>query len=157
MIVVADTTPLNYLILIDGIDLLPALYETILIPTQVLQELQRPKAPQPVRAWASQLPPWCSVERVTSPPDAALQQLDSGECEAIQLSIQSGINLLLMDDAEGRREAIRRHLKVTGTVSVLETAAQRDLVVFREALSKLDRTTFRLSPSLRREFLQRNP
>jgi len=32
-LVVADTGPLNYLILIEAIDLLPKLFETIFIPT----------------------------------------------------------------------------------------------------------------------------
>ena len=35
MIVVADTTPLNYLVLIEQIDLLPALYQQVLIPLEV--------------------------------------------------------------------------------------------------------------------------
>jgi predicted nucleic acid-binding protein len=51
MIVVADTTPLNYLMLIGEIELLSALYESILIPREVHEELQRLKTPPPVRAW----------------------------------------------------------------------------------------------------------
>ena len=37
MIVVADTTPLNYLVLIGQIELLSALYRTVLIPQEVHQ------------------------------------------------------------------------------------------------------------------------
>jgi predicted nucleic acid-binding protein len=40
MIVVADTSPLNYLILIDEIELLPDLFEKVLLPSAVLQELK---------------------------------------------------------------------------------------------------------------------
>jgi predicted nucleic acid-binding protein len=35
-VVVADTSPLNYLILIEAIDLLPRLYKSIIIPAEVL-------------------------------------------------------------------------------------------------------------------------
>ncbi len=40
MIVVADTTPLNYLVVIGHVDLLPALFGQVLIPTAVWNELQ---------------------------------------------------------------------------------------------------------------------
>jgi predicted nucleic acid-binding protein len=51
MIVVADTTPLNYLVIIGHIELLPALYQSVLIPQEVHRELQRPGTPPTVRAW----------------------------------------------------------------------------------------------------------
>lgn len=62
-----------------------------------------------------------------------------------------------MDDAEGRREALRRSFKVAGTVSILEKGVQQGLTDFHRALVKLDQTTFRLAPGLRQEFLRRNP
>ena len=39
MIVVADTSPICYLLLIGGISLLPQLYGQVLIPQAVRQEL----------------------------------------------------------------------------------------------------------------------
>ena len=157
MIVVADTTPLNYLVLIGEIDLLPTLYRSVLIPPAVFLELQSPKTPPEVRTWATVLPGWCEVRALSSPPDPSLNALDSGERDAIQLALDAGIDTLLMDETEGRRAALRHHLKVTGTVAVLEKAAQRGLTDFRSALQRLENTSFRLSPSIRREFLKRNP
>ena len=78
MIVVADTTPLNYLILIDEIELLPALYKSVLIPQEVHRELQNPRTPSVVRTWALALPAWCEVRSLTSIPDITLSELDSG-------------------------------------------------------------------------------
>ena len=52
MVVVADTSPINYLVLIGQIDLLTRLYTRILIPPAVLAELKHPLAPKPVRNWA---------------------------------------------------------------------------------------------------------
>lgn len=45
MIVVCDTSPVNYLVLIDGIDLLPQLFTTVVLPAGVLAELQHPRTP----------------------------------------------------------------------------------------------------------------
>ena len=53
MIVIADTTPLNYLVLIDQSNLLPRLYGRVLIPSAVYQELQAEGAPASVRDWAA--------------------------------------------------------------------------------------------------------
>ncbi len=56
MIVVADTSPLNYLLLIDEIDLLPAIFGRVLLPQAVFQELQHPKTSPKVRQWLTHLP-----------------------------------------------------------------------------------------------------
>ena len=41
MIVIADTSPINYLILIGEIEVLSALYGRVLIPPSVREELDR--------------------------------------------------------------------------------------------------------------------
>jgi len=56
MIVVSDTTPLNYLILIEAIDLLPALFDIVYAPPAVIRELSHPRSSEAVRLWAN-LPP----------------------------------------------------------------------------------------------------
>lgn len=157
MIVVADTSPLNYLVLIGEIELLPALYDKILIPQIVLAELQHPHAPAQVRAWAAVPPDWCEACAVDSAADATLTKLDDGERDAIFLALKYRVDTLLIDEADGRREAVRRHLQVLGTISILEKAAQRGWIDFRSALGKLDQTNFRLSRRLRMDFLTRNP
>lgn len=157
MIVVADTSPLNYLVLISEVQLLPALYDKILIPEEVHRELQRTRTPQPVRSWAASLPAWCEVRPVHAINDPGLNELDPGERDAIQLALEAGIDTVLMDEITGRREALRRHLRVTGTVAVLEKAAHRGLIDFRDALQRLESTNFRLSPAIRDAFLKRNP
>jgi len=43
--VIADTTPLNYLVLIGEIEILSRLYQTVIIPEEVLNELQNPATP----------------------------------------------------------------------------------------------------------------
>ena len=59
--IVADTTPLNYLVLIQAADILPELYRTVLIPPAVKAELAHANTPAVVRAWISQPPAWLEV------------------------------------------------------------------------------------------------
>lgn len=60
-LVVADTGPLNYLVLIEAIDVLPRLFEQILVPAAVYDELAHADAPVPVRAFIAQKPAWLEV------------------------------------------------------------------------------------------------
>lgn len=115
MIVIADTTPLNYLVLIDRIDVLPQLYGRVLIPPAVWEEFQRPEAPQPVRAWITQPPAWLEIRPVERTSKLAIENLGRGECEAIALAEELHADRLIIDDRAARRVATQRHLIVIGT------------------------------------------
>ena len=52
MIVIADTSPISYLVSISEIDILPKLYGRVLVPPSVADELRHPRAPEAVRARA---------------------------------------------------------------------------------------------------------
>jgi predicted nucleic acid-binding protein len=62
-IVVADTGPLNYLVLIRDIDVLPQLFKTVLAPQAVFAELGHVEAPARVKAWIDTPPPWLELGR----------------------------------------------------------------------------------------------
>jgi len=155
-VVVADTTPLNYLVLLGQIERLPAFYDRIMIVPAVLQELSHSGTPGRVRSWASKLPIWCQVQPPTSAPDSILNQLDAGERDSIQLALDAGFDTLLMDEIRGRQEAVRRSLRVTGILSILEAASQLGLLDFPATLARLENLGFRLSSRLRDTFLKRN-
>jgi predicted nucleic acid-binding protein len=157
MIVVADTSPLNYLLLIEEIDLLPTLFGTILIPQAVFQELQHPRTSQQVKDWMTHPPAWLELRSVTSVPSAAIMALDPGEREAIQLALELEISTVLIDEATGRKYAEELHLEVRGTLGVLERGARLGLTQFRPALARLEQTNFRISPAVKAAFLKRNP
>jgi predicted nucleic acid-binding protein len=63
-IVVADTGPLNYVILIGAIELLPKLFKAVLMPEAVRTELRHPGASPLVRIWAAEPPAWLQVQAV---------------------------------------------------------------------------------------------
>jgi predicted nucleic acid-binding protein len=80
MIVVSDNSPLQYLLLIGCVDVLPALYKEIVTTPEVIQELRHPGTPQPVREWLDSMPPWLTIE---SPKTIDfLDVLDLGEASA---------------------------------------------------------------------------
>ena len=124
--IVADTTPLNYLVLIQAADILPNLYRTVLIPPAVKAELAHANTPAIVRAWISQPPPWLEVVSLKLPVDSALALLDAGEREAISLASELQATLLLMDEREGVTIARQRGLKVVGTLAALDIAEPMD-------------------------------
>jgi predicted nucleic acid-binding protein len=122
LIVISDTSPLNYLVLIKAIDILPVLFEEVHVPTQVLVELAHSKAPQTVRQWASAPPEWVRVSTPTRKIVLPVQ-LDAGELEAIALALELGADAILIDDRKGRRAAEALGINAVGTVPVLEFAA----------------------------------
>jgi predicted nucleic acid-binding protein len=62
---------------------------------------------------------------------------DPGEPAAIAMALSISADRLLIDDWEGRAEAERRYLRVTGTLGVLAEAHQRHLLDFESARSPL--------------------
>jgi predicted nucleic acid-binding protein len=152
-IVVADSSPLNYLVLIDTVDLLPRLYGRILVPTEVIAELTDPVGPERVSRWAAALPDWVEVRRIPAADDPALSHLDPGERAAILLAESERDALLLIDDAAGRKEASRRGIPNIGTLGVLRAAALRNLEDLPTILARLTDTNFRVSASLVRQLL----
>jgi predicted nucleic acid-binding protein len=141
MIIVSDTTPLNYLILIGQVHILHELYDSVLIPQSVFDEMQRAETPAEVRAWVTEHPEWLEM-RPAQTIDPSLK-LGAGEREAIALALELHADALLLDDRKARQEAQKRGLTVTGTLAVLATAARRDLIDLPTAIARLQKTTFR--------------
>lgn len=146
MIVLSDTSPIHYLLLVGNVDVLADLFSRVIIPPAVLGELQHPHAPEIVRHWASNPPAWLIVR--TPLLIAPEIHLGRGEAEAICLAKEMQATLLLVDDRRARREAEARGLVVAGTLSVLEAAARRDLLDLPNAIAKLRQTNFHVADRL---------
>jgi predicted nucleic acid-binding protein len=150
MLVIADTSPLNYLILIGCIDILPQLHEKVLLPSAVRLELLSVSAPLEVRDWALRLPHW--VEEVEPFPeflnDPQLAGLHNGEQAALAVAASRQPIFLLIDEWPARNIAVRKGFPVTGTLGVLDEAARRKLISFAETIDKLKKMSFRDPASL---------
>jgi predicted nucleic acid-binding protein len=124
MLVVADTTPLRYLAAIGEVGLLPGIFGKVLIPPTVWNELTAASTLQTVRLFFEARPDWLQLR---SPRLDSLQvvssHLDAGERAAIALAIEIKADLILIDEAAGRREAKELGMRITGTVGVLRLGA----------------------------------
>ncbi len=151
--VVSDTSPLNYLVLIEAIDVLPKLFDVVLIPPAVYAELQHTRTPQIVLRWAAALPSWAKVQ-APSRVDAEIG-IGPGESEAISLAMELSIPAILIDERQGRMIAEKRGILPLGTINILYTAGLRDLIDFENAIEKLRRTSFRVGPKLVNDLVDR--
>lgn len=144
--VVADTTPLNYLIIIDRADILASLFGEVLIPQAVLDELQHPKAPVAVSRWLGEMPDWLRITPVQHL-DGTIQ-LGKGENEAISLALERQVKVVLMDERLGRGAAEARGLIAVGTLNLIDIADEQGIIDGIAALQDLRQTTFRADPEL---------
>lgn len=153
-LVIADTGPIHYLILIGHTDLLPRLFERVLLPSIVRDELSHPLAPASVQRWITVVPAW--LEIAESPAVALSAGIHKGEAASIALASALHADLLLMDDRKGVIAAEQRGLNVTGTLGVLDLAAERRLIDFAQVAAALELTTFRMPLALLDELLARH-
>jgi predicted nucleic acid-binding protein len=96
VIVVADASPLRYLILIEHVHVLPALYGRVLIPPAVIAELNRERTPDLVRAWLAKSPDWLHVQAPREALTGLGNVLGDGERQAIALAVEMAADALLM-------------------------------------------------------------
>jgi len=142
-LVVADTGPLHYLVLTGDIALLPNLFEKVLTPERVRDELAHAEAPAAVRAWIAVTPPWLEILSVEGERGSGdLAALDAGERDAIALALATKADLLLMDDHDGVTAARQRGFAVSGTLGLLDLAARKGLVDLAAAFTRLKATSF---------------
>ena len=146
MIIVSDTTPLNYLVLIGEIDLLEKLFQRVIVPQAVVKEFQHPNTPPIVQNWIANAPSWVEIRSATVI-DPTIN-LGAGETEAISLAIELGADQLLIDERQARKLALARGFAVTGTLNILTFAANQELVDLPTAIVRLQHTTFRAPAAL---------
>ena len=154
MIVLSDTSPINYLVLTGHIDVLPALFGQVVIPAAVLAELRHPGTPDVVQRWVADPPDWLLI-RTPAVVDPHIR-LGQGEAAAISLAVEMHATLLLIDDRRGRREAEARGLLVAGTLNVLEAAAKRNLLDLPTAIDRLRGTNFHIAEQIIQQALEAN-
>jgi predicted nucleic acid-binding protein len=153
-LVVSDAGPLHYIILVDCADRLPELFERVLIPFQVRDELLHLSTPQKVKDRIGNPPPWLKIEPLTY--FHPLARLHKGETAALQLALQMRISAVLIDDLDGRDAARRLGLSAIGTIGVLERMAELGMIELPAAITKLRQTNFFMSPALLDAALERD-
>ena len=143
MLVIADSSPIIVLILIGHIDVLPKLFEQVVIPPEVSRELIHFKRQQKVRDFMASHPAWLHEQTPTT--IEQIPSLHAGEIAAISLAKELKADLLLIDEVQGRKAAAERHIPYTGTVGVLEFAADKQFLNLEDAFEGLKKTDFWIS------------
>lgn len=150
MTVVSNSGPLIALARIEKTRLLSRLYGDIIIPSAVQKELVKPDTKRAgTETFANA--EWLHVESVSEQMAVGLlrENLDVGESEAIVLALEHEADLLLMDEAPGRRVADARGLTLSGTLGTLLLAKEEDLIdEVTPVLNRLSSTGFRISEAL---------
>jgi len=154
MLVIADSSPINVLVRIGCVDVLPALFRQVLIPTEVAEELSHPKTPQEVKDFIAESPGWLGIRQPEQIED--IPRIDLGERAAISLVRELNAGLLLIDDLEGRQAARERLITVIGTIGILERAARQGMIVLADVFDRIRRTDFRISDELIEAALERD-
>lgn len=147
MNVVSNSSPLIALGRIQRLDLLPALFPAVVVPTAVYQEVvvqgaSHPEAVTLVNA------AWLHVQPVqhTNSVRYLLATLEQGEAEAIVLAQEVHADWLLLDEIKARVAARGLGLRVIGVAGILVLAKQQGLIpAVRPLLYSLLAHRFRIS------------
>ena len=154
MIVVSDTTPVITLIKAKQLHLLHDLFGEVFIPCAVYRELTANHTFQNeidlVKSSA-----FLKIVSVQNQSAVTLIRratgLDQGESEAIVYSDEQKADILLMDEAAGRKVAINMGLNITGSIGVLIEAYKRKLLSreeFETAINNIRRSNRHISNQL---------
>jgi predicted nucleic acid-binding protein len=147
IVVVSDTSPLRDMVLVEQVEVLPRLFDQVLVPPVVLREMSQVRTPDPVRARAASPPAWLTV-REPSSLDPSLN-LGAGEQAALALAQEVQAARILVDDRDAVRAARTCGLTPIGTLALLDEAAERGLAV-QELLGHRHVTTTRIYDKRRR-------
>lgn len=157
MIVVADTSVLINLVLVEQADLLRVLFHEVLIPPAVQSEFHR-LAASGGRFAGLRIPDWVQVSEQVSIPELILRRanLDRGETEALALALAIHADAVLIDESMGRAAAIEFGLTPIGVLGILVRAKRHGHLAAVSPVvdALLARANFRASAELVSEVLR---
>lgn len=153
MTVVSDTTAISNLLHIGQLHLLKALFGKVLLPEQVLNELLAVTGFEEAIAKADY------IEVVECPTILSTllnnETLDEGERAAISYAVNNGVDLLIIDELNGRKAATVLDLKIIGTIGILIAAKRKGIIaVIRQYLDDLKASGFWMSDKIYFEALK---
>jgi predicted nucleic acid-binding protein len=97
--------------------------------------------------WIQQPPTWLEVRQADTSQFTPQRHIQQGEHEAIALALELYADALLADDADAIKEAQRLNLPTIRLFTILESAAELELLDLPSAIARMRQTTFRLPPN----------
>jgi predicted nucleic acid-binding protein len=156
MIVISDSSTIINLAAIGQLELLRQFFGKVVLPEAVLSEVLAGGPLGPGFEDVSQSD-WLEVRAIKDRSAlSGLAHLDLGEAEAIVLTQEMTAGLLLIDEIDGRTEALKRGLRIIGLLGILTRAKREGRI---EAVGPLvlrlrNEMRFRVSERLFRQVLQ---
>ncbi len=141
MIIVSDTTPIISLLKINRLDLFEKLFGEVLIPNAVYEELTADKRFIDEAKMLTNVSYIKSVS-VSNPEAVRILRmatgLDQGESEAIVLTDELKADILLMDEAKGRKISGQMGITIMGTIGLLVSAYEDRIITSEEVRRCID-------------------
>lgn len=156
--IVCNASPIIALSSIGSFDVLGQLFDEVMVPKAVLDEILHDTDPVGAKQLKSalqhggvrsfQVQDQALVEKL-------LGRLHRGELEVIIGAVEQGISTVILDDRQARMLAKTFKLDCTGTLGVLLTAKAKHLIPeVKKYLDRLSDQGFRLNDRLYREVLE---
>ena len=146
--IIPDTNCLILLSKIGACQLLPLMYDKVLVPEIVLKEFKE-IFPIPHQIINCQNTPL--LKKLET-------QLDSGEAAVICAGLETKESIVAIDDLKGRKIASSLGLRVTGTLGILVKAKRNGHITVLEPLvEKLIQVGIRISPTIIEEIRKDYP
>lgn len=154
MIVISDTTPILSLLKAEQLVLLQKLFDTVIVPEKVYEELTTNQFFESEKSIIVNCP-FIVVEKVCNQESVKLLRnitgLDAGESEALILYEEKKADLLFIDEHKGRGVAKKMSVKHVGTMGILMMAYDKEIMSapeVRHCLEVLMAQDIRLSKNL---------
>ncbi|MBB2148647.1 DUF3368 domain-containing protein [Pedobacter sp. LMG 31462] len=144
-IVITDASCFITLDKIDGMHLLHSLYKQVITTPEIAAE------------YGKRLPSWVDVIAVRNR-DLLYnfaEIVDIGEASAMALAAEIHADLLIIDDAGGRRFAKKLELNIIGTIGVILNAKLNGIIPsVKPYIIKIQQTNFRISEWLTTQIIK---
>lgn len=141
MIVISDTTPILSLLKGGQLGLLEKLYDSVVVPQAVYEEMVTNPVFVDERREILKCP-FLRVENIQNQEHVRILRnktgLDEGESEALILYREQKADLLLMDEHKGRSVAKKMSVKHVGTVGILMLAYDKGIISASEVVECLE-------------------
>lgn len=127
MIIVADSSPLITLALIDKLEILELLFKEVIISEAVYEEISKKDKPKSVKL-GEYFKNNVKIVNNKIAVNILKQDIDLGEAESIILALELKIEDILIDDLKGRKYAKIEGLKIIGSMGLLIEAKKRGFI-----------------------------
>lgn len=159
--VISNTGPIIALIVVGKLDILREVFDEVIIPYEVHQELLQGMSLEEftnlIKTTAYEGQKWIHIQKLQTSQNPALRgMLDAGEASVIQLASDIKTDFVLIDERKARKIARTMYgLKVVGTARLLVEAKRRDLIKsVKDALDEMRAAGYWISDKIVQRILE---